>query len=213
MVPIKWNGKEKQWTLGTVTTVTRVVYEEVRYPLAMGPVENETNDERFRHFFDTFLIPNYQPEKGSESEQVDPGYDPILEVEKIVEKTGKGKKTLYLIKWVGSDHKTWEPKSHLGGAMELVKEFDKKARSKVTASLVQVSGPELAGTDPNLDPNCDPNPGLEEEGEGVAVEGSAGAGQQHNAANPNPNLTLKEGNIIPIFSACMAVAMYKYEHN
>ena len=43
-------------------------------------------------------------------------------------KQGKGHKSRYLIKWKGSDHMTWEPKSHLGGALDLVKEYDKKKR-------------------------------------------------------------------------------------
>ena len=86
-----------EWTRETVDPrychdyVTRVVYEEVRYPLAMGPVENESNDERFRRFFDTFLAPNYQPQQGDESEQTDPGFDPVMEVEEIVGKKGKGR--------------------------------------------------------------------------------------------------------------------------
>ena len=61
---------------------------------------------------------------------------------------------------------------------------------------------------PDHNPNADPNPGLEEEGERTAVQGSAGTGQQQSAANPNPKLNPKEGNIIPIFSACMAISMY-----
>ena len=48
-------------------------------------------------------------------EQVEDGEDPILEVEMIVSKKNRGRKTQYLVKWKGSDIKTWEPIRHLKG--------------------------------------------------------------------------------------------------
>jgi hypothetical protein len=125
-----------------------------------------------------------------------------------VGKKGKGKSITYLIKWKGSTHKTWEPKSHLGGAMQMVKDYDKKKRAKVKASLAGVSPMGLADPDPNPDPNPNPARGWQ----GAAEEGSAGG---EPAANPNPemrhdkhNTTLKPDAIVPLFAACMVVGMH-----
>ena len=52
--------------------------------------------------------------------------DPLAEVEAIEIKRGKGKKAKYLVKWVGSDKKTWEPLSHLKGAKEAVETYEAK---------------------------------------------------------------------------------------
>ena len=82
VVPITWNPKSTQWDLGAVASSSRVVYDEIRYPLMMGPVDNSKNDETFRHFFETFLAPNYSPNKGLEStkakvvQTADPDPDP-----------------------------------------------------------------------------------------------------------------------------------------
>ena len=38
--------------------------------------------------------------------------------------------TQYLVKWVGSDKKTWEPLGHLKGAKEEIQRYEVKKKSK-----------------------------------------------------------------------------------
>jgi len=59
-------------------------------------------------------------------------------IESIVNKKGKASKVQYLIKWKGSEVKTWEPKSHLEkyGAKEMIAEFENhKKKKKVKAKF------------------------------------------------------------------------------
>ena len=75
------------------------------------------------------------------------GEDPIMEVESIDAKKGRGKKLRYLVKWKGKKVRTYEPLSHLKGCEEMVKEFEAKhnsakAKQKKKASLVQVAPPD-----------------------------------------------------------------------
>ena len=50
---------------------------------------------------------------------------PTLAIEAITDKTGKGTKVKYLVKWRGYAKKTWEPLKHLKGAMDAVQTFEK----------------------------------------------------------------------------------------
>uniref|UniRef100_A0A914QN11 Chromo domain-containing protein n=1 Tax=Panagrolaimus davidi TaxID=227884 RepID=A0A914QN11_9BILA len=45
-------------------------------------------------------------------------------VEKVLNKKGKGKNVKYLIKWEGFDETTWEPESNCNGCSELIQEFE-----------------------------------------------------------------------------------------
>uniref|UniRef100_A0AC35EWF1 Histone H1 n=1 Tax=Panagrolaimus sp. PS1159 TaxID=55785 RepID=A0AC35EWF1_9BILA len=45
-------------------------------------------------------------------------------VEKVLNKKGKGKNVKYLIKWEGFDETTWEPKSNCNNCSELIQEFE-----------------------------------------------------------------------------------------
>ena len=60
-----------------------------------------------------------------------PNTEEIYEVEKILEKRGKGKKTEYLIKWKNYDDphdNTWEPVDSLDGSEKLIKKFEKELK-------------------------------------------------------------------------------------
>jgi hypothetical protein len=65
--------------------------------------------------------------------------DEELEVEAILGKRKFGKVTKYLVKWKGYDssENTWEPKSHLTGAQELLDEFLKISSSSQSQELAK----------------------------------------------------------------------------
>jgi histone H1/5 len=48
----------------------------------------------------------------------------IFNVEKVLNKKGKGKNVKYLIKWEGFDETTWEPESNCKNCSELIQEFE-----------------------------------------------------------------------------------------
>lgn len=75
------------------------------------------------------------------------------EVEKIIEHAGSGKSVKYLVKWKGYKDKenTWEPKSNLAHATDLLEEYEatakeekKAAPSKKTTGPAKKSGPKKA---------------------------------------------------------------------
>ena len=125
------------------------------------------------------------------------GEDPLAEVEAIELKRGKGKKAKYLVKWVGSDKKTWEPLSHLKGAKEAVETYEAKfgrqsAKDKAkgkTIANVPVSNLHLTSTPtptPNSTLNLDTNPIVERAK--AKVQAKVKAKELVNPSNPNPNL-------------------------
>lgn len=58
------------------------------------------------------------------------------EVEKILEHTGSGKSTKYLVKWKGYEEgdNTWEPKSNLAHATDLLKQYEATAKVEEAAA-------------------------------------------------------------------------------
>ena len=116
------------WELGKVESNVVAKVIENRFPLREGP-QSPSGD--YKEFLETFLLPAYSAAEGMEEEQVD-GEDPLMEVEAIVGKQGKGKKIKYHVKWKGSEIKTWEPKSHLikYGSSKLVADYENKSKVK-----------------------------------------------------------------------------------
>ena len=103
--------------------------DDTKFPLRSGPTAADTTS--FDEFMEVFHHQMYgqQLTEDDASWQVD-GEDPVLEVEAIVAKKNKGKKTQYLVKWVGPDKKTWEPLGHLKGAKEEIQRYEVKKKSK-----------------------------------------------------------------------------------
>ncbi len=124
--------------------------------------------------------------------------DPLAEVEAIELKRGKGKKAKYLVKWVGSDKKTWEPLSHLKGAKDAVAQYEAqfgrqpakdKAKGKTIAN-VPVSNSNLT-TQPNPTPQLNPDPNPIVERAKAKMQAKVHATELVNPTNhttqPNPN--------------------------
>ena len=63
-------------------------------------------------FVEDFFRPWYKATESGEGYQIE-GEDPIMELEAIEGQSGKGKKLKYLVKWKGSDVRTYEPVKHL----------------------------------------------------------------------------------------------------
>lgn len=61
------------------------------------------------------------------------------EVERIVEHVGAGKTVKYLVKWKGYEDKesTWEPKSNLEHAADLLREYEAAAKKEKKAALAE----------------------------------------------------------------------------
>lgn len=119
------------WELGKPVIATNVKVNNYSFPLREGPVQKQKRSREMKDFLNKYQLPAYGKVQDREDRQIEEGYDPKHEVERILEKIGSGKKAKYKIKWVGSDIKTIEPLHHLKGCMELVKEFEatqKKAR-------------------------------------------------------------------------------------
>ena len=62
-----------------------------------------------------------------------------MEVEKIIGKKGKGKKSQYLVKWKGKTDCTWEPLKHLDGCMDTVRKYEDSKKKKGTGKIAQHS--------------------------------------------------------------------------
>ena len=93
-----------------------------------GPVVHDNDRlQDFEYFMSAFHHQMYGQEKDFTDWQID-GEDPILEVESIESKTGKGRRTKYLVKWKGSDDKTWEPVKHLKGCEKAIQDFESKQK-------------------------------------------------------------------------------------
>ena len=68
-------------------------------------------------------------------------YEDLYEVEKILDKRGRGRMAEYLVKWRNYDdpnENTWEPASNLKEAKEAIKKFN-KVRSEVGLLLIDRS--------------------------------------------------------------------------
>ena len=126
VVPIKWDGGGKRYELGPTIVATRVEVDDETYPLRMGPVD-KGDIEGCDAFMDKFHHTMYGETEDMEDWQVE-GEDPILQVESIASKKGKGKKTQYLVKWCDSDVKTWEPIKHLQGCKEAIQTYEASVR-------------------------------------------------------------------------------------
>ena len=137
VVPITWDGGSSRYILGNAVAASGVVVDDTKFPLRSGPVvsSDDVDTKSFDEFMDVFHHQMYGNSKDHSSEQID-GEDPIMEVEQIVAKTGKGKKTRYLVKWKGSDDKTWEPVSHLKGATEAIQRYESTKKGKQTGKMV-----------------------------------------------------------------------------
>ena len=138
IVPIEWDQHAMIYKLHPSKHVTHVRYERVRYPLRMGPVHindyaKDVDEDVFNKYVEGFFEPWYSAVNPSdlENEQIE-GEDPILEVEAIEARRGKGKKAKYLVKWKGHVIKTYEPRDHLlkYGARTMVEEYDLKVKHK-----------------------------------------------------------------------------------
>ena len=136
VVPIKWDPTSNMYLLGRTIDVPYVKDTgSLIFPLKMGPVltHHDVDDD----FYDKFMVTNYKINEDLDltDEQVE-GEDPVLEVEGIRARKGKGNKLKYLVKWVGSDTCTWEPSRHMTkyGASAMIKEFNlSQKRPKVKA--------------------------------------------------------------------------------
>ena len=115
IVPITWDGGAGCYILGKSKAVFGCKVDNGHFPLRSGPdaLRLDSLDE-FEGFIQSFEYQMYGNEITEEDKawQIE-GEDPLAEVEAIELKRGKGKKAKYLVKWVGSDKKTWEPLSHL----------------------------------------------------------------------------------------------------
>ena len=93
------------------------------------------NEENMNKFMDDFFKPWYRPDKSddlcNEKYQVE-GEDPLWEVESIVGQMGKGKNLKYLVKWKGSEKKTYEPIQHLKkyGAEDTINDYEANKKLK-----------------------------------------------------------------------------------
>jgi len=140
VLPIVWDPDTKVYELKPTKHVTHVRWENIRYPLKMGPVNEENDDDNIEGnevkldvFVEDFFRPWYKATESGEGYQIEVE-DPIWELEAIEGQSGKGKKLKYLVKWKGSDVRTYEPVKHLEkyGASETIAEY--KAYLKLKAS-------------------------------------------------------------------------------
>ena len=140
VVPIVWDPDTKVYELKPTKHVTHVRWENIHYPLKMGPVHQaiddnniEGNEAKLDVFVEDFFRPWYKATESGEGYQIE-GEDPIMELEAIEGQSGKGNKLKYLVKWKGSEVRTYEPVKHLEkyGASESIEEY--KASIKLKAS-------------------------------------------------------------------------------
>ena len=114
--------------LGPTVIAARADVDDETFPLRSGPVD--TSDVNgFDEFMERFHHQMYGHDLDFTDWQVE-GEDPILEVEMIVSKKHRGKKTQYLVKWKGSDIKTWEPIRHLKGCREEIDRYESQGKAK-----------------------------------------------------------------------------------
>ena len=90
-------------------------------------------EDDFESFMDDVCKVLYKPEpiEAYSHLQVD-GEDPIMEVEAILGRKGKGRGTKYKVKWKGYNKTTWESAREMirTGASEMVEEYKQSQKSK-----------------------------------------------------------------------------------
>ena len=200
IVPITWDGGAGCYILGKSKAVFGCKVDNGHFPLRSGPdaLRPDSLDD-FEGFIQSFEYQMYGNEITEEDKawQIE-GEDPLAEVEAIELKRGKGKKAKYLVKWVGSDKKTWEPLSHLKGAKDAVAQYEAqfgrqsakdKAKGKTIAN-VPVSNS-------NLNPQPNPNPQLNPDTNPIVERAKAKmqakvkalelANPTNHTTQPNPN--------------------------
>ena len=145
IVPIEWDPNTNIYILHGTVHVNHVRYNTIRFPLKMGPTNNDDeqiDEVSMNEFIDDFFKPWYRSAEGDEDEQVD-GEDPILEVEKIISHSGRGSKTRYLTKWKGSEVKTYEPAANFKhGGKDILEEYRlslKKGKKKANVAYCNLS--------------------------------------------------------------------------
>lgn len=63
-------------------------------------------------------------------------------VDEILDRKIEGETTMYLIKWIGSDERTWEPKENLTGCKLALRKFHRKERSRMMREKLKKRGSE-----------------------------------------------------------------------
>ena len=97
VAPIKWDPNTLIYTLSPTKHVNTIRFENIKYPLKMGPTNNTeadaTREANLDKYIDEFFLPWYKTHNPESFEdfQVE-GEDPLWEVEAIVGKNGKNKK-------------------------------------------------------------------------------------------------------------------------
>ena len=136
VIPIKWNSDDMTYELGSTIVTPHVKnVNDIKYPLKMGPDEKNNNvpEDDFESFMDDVCKVLYKPEpiEAYSHLQVD-GEDPIMEVEAILGRKGKGRGTKYKVKWKGYNKTTWESAREMirTGASEMVEEYKQSQKSK-----------------------------------------------------------------------------------
>ena len=142
-IPTTWDPDKNAFVLGKVVEVAGFTPSTpASFILKEGPHESR-GSKTVKQFIVKYNLPAYKCSgQGTQDEQLD-GHDPVLEVEAITGKVGRGNKTKYWVKWKGHKAKTLEPKSHLKDCPDLVKQFEdgiNKARanprpSRATATI------------------------------------------------------------------------------
>ena len=157
IVPIEWDSDSKMYKLSGTRHVNQVKYNGIKFPLRMGPVNNDEEDidqVSLNQFTDDFFKPWYKAATGTEEEQIE-GEDPIIEVEKIISHRGSGKKQRFLTKWKGSDVKTYEPADNFikHGGQDILDAYRlslKNKSKKVQVYLNTTDRPTLPYTDEEM---------------------------------------------------------------
>ena len=146
IVPIEWDPNTNLYILDGTVHVNAVRYNKIVFPLKMGPTDSNNNEQidevSMNEFIDDFFRPWYKSAEGDECEQIE-GEDPILEVEKIISHSGRGSKTRYLTKWIGSDVKTYEPAANFKhGGKDILEQYRlslKKGKHKANIAYCNIS--------------------------------------------------------------------------
>ena len=89
IVPIQWEPDNKLYTLSPSKEVSHIRFENIKYPLRMGPVQDDSNFNKFEEYVEEFFKPWYKfSSKDFTDFQVD-GSDPIWTIEAIKGHKGK----------------------------------------------------------------------------------------------------------------------------
>ena len=129
VIPTEWHGHSNRYILGKTITTVGCDIDDTVFPLRVTPDTDTSESKDFESFMSAFHHQMYGEHDESEfsHEQVE-GSDPILEVERIKDKKGKGAKVKYLVKWVGYDDETWEPSKHLTGCKQMITAYNQSLK-------------------------------------------------------------------------------------